>query len=128
MKKKVTKKTPTVTALENIIRWQDEHAQNDKRHFDDIAQLLKGQPTKEDFVKFQATIEEGTKLLATKQDMAELLTVWNNIKIGAGFVSGGGKWAYRFILLLAALFGAWAVVTGGLKAMAIAISHWALSR
>lgn len=123
----------TVKALSHIIKWQADHQEEDARHFTNIAKALANQPTKDDLESFRASIEEGRKLLATKADLdalatktdvAEVVTAWRTIKLSAVIVSGGGKWTFRFILALAALFGAWAVFKGGVVAILASLIQW----
>lgn len=69
--------------------------------------------------------EKGDPKFATKQDVAPVLSLYNNIVLSAKITSTGGKWFYRIVLTLAALFIAWGVLLGGFKGFLASLFVWA---
>lgn len=91
-----------------------EHSADDARHFKAINEAIAALPTKGDMDK-----------LATRDDMKEVLEIWKNVQLTGRILSGGGKWAWRTILVVAGIIGAVGIITGGLKAVIAGVVSWA---
>lgn len=102
-------------------KWQARHGREDSKHFGGLAATLASQPTKADIQEIKNLLvdEKGAVKFATKEDVAGILGFWNNVKLGAKIISGGSKWGYSALLVLITLAGAWALFSGGFKAVLI---------
>jgi hypothetical protein len=83
-----------------------DHEAHDNRRFDEITERLKKLATKEDL-----------KGLATEASVRDVVHWSKNVVAAANVLEGTGKWSFRAILALAALFGALGVIVGGWKAV-----------
>lgn len=99
-------------------RFQEHVEMSDKTHAE-IRAMLADQPTKKDLEKIVAS-------LSTKVD--GVLSIYDFVLNAAHGVARTGGWTYRASLAIIALAAAFALVTGGLKAMLAWLFTWALPK
>src|SRR4051794_9119722 len=76
----------------NKPEWFANHEQSDLMQFQAIHAAIADLPTKKDL-----------EPLATKKDIQEALTFYNNIQFAGKLISGGGIWSWRIIMGIATL-------------------------
>lgn len=74
--------------------------------------------------KMQRAVEN----LASKQDIKDIKEFMNNVDLTFKVIRGTGKYSKTIILTLASIIVAFAVITGGLKALLASIATWALGK
>lgn len=124
--KKVKRKTPARkmarsairTQLGRILERQREHEKYDDARFGGLESTLKSQPTLADLNSLENKIptKEHIANLATKDDIKEIVKIYDNMKLAGNIISGSGKWSYKALLILAGIIAAWVVIFGGAKA------------
>jgi hypothetical protein len=88
--------------------WMLEHEEADNRHFAELRELLKNQPTREDLAK-----------LATEESVHGLIQWQKNVVAAVSITEGLGKRGYKTVLIIATLLGAFAVIIGAWKSIFI---------
>src|SRR5678810_507541 len=85
--------------------WMKEHIQADHAFQEKMAnEVLPTLATKKDL--------EG---LATEKSVREVIHLYKNLEQAREILSGGGKWSYRALLVVAGLVGAVVTIVGGWK-------------
>lgn len=98
---------------DEIPQWMKEHIEADHIFQQKMDELIPMLVTKDDL-----------KGLASEKSVRDVVHWQKNIVTAGEIISGTGKWGYRAVLVLAALLGAFAIITGAGKG-AIA---WLLTR
>lgn len=63
--------------------------------------------------------------LATKEDIAQIVQVFGNIKTAASILSIGGRYGFKTILTIAGFITAILIIIGGFKTALAALFAWA---
>lgn len=74
-----------------------------------------------------SAIHKKLDLLATKEDMKQIVEAFNAIKNAGSVLTIGGKWGFRVLMTLSAIILAWGVIMGGFKAILAGIFGWAVT-
>lgn len=95
---------PQTITKEDLLK----HARDDKANFDAINATL--------------------STLATKEDVKQIIEVFNNLKTAGQIIAGGSKWGYRILITIAAIVFATATITGGFKAILVGLLGWIMPK
>ena len=98
--------------MEDIPQWMQEHIDSDlsfQKEYSDsrikfMEEILPGLATKDDL-----------KLLATEESLREMIHTYKNFEQAKVLISGGGRWGYSVLLIIAGLIGATVTIVGGWK-------------
>lgn len=98
-----------------------EHVELSDKSFLEIRTMLSDQPTKKEFEKMVAG-------LATKKDVAGVMSIYDFVLKAAHGAARTGGWTYKASLVIIAFAAAFALVTGGVKAALAWLLAWALPK
>ena len=102
-----------------------------------ITEIVDGaiKPIREEQARVRVVLEEANgkmqkavENLASKQDIKEIKEFMNNVDLTFKVIRSTGKYSKTFILTIASVIVAFAVITGGLKALLAAIATWAIGK
>lgn len=94
-----------------------DHTADDVRQFNALHEAIAALPTKADMDR-----------LATKDDISELVAVYKNFQLAGRIISGGGKWTWRTIMVVAGVITMLGIITGGLKGFLALLFSWAMPK
>lgn len=60
-------------------------------------------------------IEKKLETLATKEDVRGVVQAYKSFMLAEKIITGGGKWSFRALVVIATLIGALIVILGGFK-------------
>lgn len=98
-----------------------EHVEASDKSFDEIRRTLAEQPTKKELEKMMIG-------LATKKDVAGVVSIYDFVLRAAHGVARAGGWTYGASLGIIAFAAAFALVAGGFKAVLAWLFTWAMPK